>query len=91
MGIELDELIALLMTNHEIEFSWNGNSYMIQSEDGKFVMYQFEPEMKYIYNGMGSVDNTITNEMVLDLLKSDVLDGKSFIDRVDELQVVAIY
>ena len=91
MGIELYELIALLMTKHEIEFSWNGNSYMIQSEDGKFVMYQFEPEMQYIYNGIASVDKTKTNEMVLDLLQSNVLEGKSFIDRVDELQVVAIY
>ena len=91
LGIDLDELIDLLSRNHEALFTWDGKKYMIQPDNNKLVFYRFFPEFSAITQMSLEDDPLVGEKRVKQILSEKCLNGKSFLDLVDEIHVDEIF
>lgn len=93
LGVELKELFEFLETNHEIEFSYHGRTYSMEGDSAKaggieLVMYQCSPQVLCLCRI--PVGNN-RKKAVERLLSEKCLNGKSFLDLVDEIHVDEIF
>ena len=106
LGVDLSELIELLSTGHEAEFTLRNKRYVIQPEsqaddEWNLVLYQFEPEVDYLCRIPIFPDSSLKNEEVIrwpvggkcikQILNEKCFGGKSFLDLVDSIHVDNIF
>lgn len=106
LGLDISELIELLSTGHEAEFTLHNKRYVIQPEsqtddEWSLVLYQFEPEVDYLCRISIPPDSGLKNEEVIrwpvgekrikQILNERCFDGKSFLDLVDNIHVDNIF
>lgn len=96
-GITFDELIDYLMNNHEIEFTYNCNIYIIQPEVSD------DTHWLTIYTTEKDIDNqciakletpsnlTDAKDIISSLLSINCFNGKSFIEIEKEVHISTIY
>jgi len=96
-GITFDELIDYLINNHEIEFTYNSITYIIQPEVSD------DTNWLTIYTAEEDTDNqciakletpsnpTDTRDIISTLLSINCFDGKSFMEIEKEIHISTIY
>ena len=105
LGIKFEEFKELLSIGHEAVFVLDGKEYIIQPEhtgqSDELVLYQSEPEVVYLcripinkdaYTSISDrIRCTVGIEPVEQILSQKCIDGKSFLDLIQQIHVEEIF
>ena len=96
-GINIKEFCESLEHNHELEFEYNGNTYVIQSigEDNRYWLvaylcgdYKSENDLEYLVKEE-SFHKMITEKEVVDkVLNAKCFEGKSFFEIYQDIEII---
>ena len=96
-GITFDELIDYLMNNHEIEFTYNNSTYIIQPEASDdthwLTIYTAEKDTgnQCIAKLETPSNLTYAKDIISTLLSINCFNGKSFMEIEKEVHISTIY
>ena len=93
IGITLEEMFEALKNNHEVEFEYCDQSYIIQPEQNGMctqLIIGIESDGDYII-ASSSYNGDIDNECINALLNEPCFNGKSFNDISDAVTIVSVY
>lgn len=93
-GITFNELYDYLSGNHEIEFTYQNTTYVLQPEvcKGKsyIVIWTYPPNAKCVFRREIPKDGEIPKRFIDDALNAKCLEGKSFLEVEKDIHVEAV-
>ena len=92
----MDELCQSISHNHEVEFEYNGTTYVLQPEvngdKAYLVIWDCTPNMeKCIAKQEINVEGEIPKNIIDSILSETCFKGKSFTEIEHEIEVTVIY
>lgn len=95
-GISLPELYKVISTSHDVEFSYDGTTYVLQPEvdegNSFLVIWDCTPNSsKCIAKYKIPDQNTIPKQAINNILNDKCFNGKSFIEIEQFVVVEVIY
>ncbi|MCH4072455.1 hypothetical protein [Pseudoramibacter sp.] len=95
-GISMNELYDVISNSHDVEFTYDGTMYVLQTEiDGEntfLVIWDCTPgSPKCIAKYCIPDQNTIPKSVIDNILDDPCFDGKSFMDIKQDVVVDIIY
>jgi hypothetical protein len=95
-GISLSELYKVISNSHDAEFSYNGATYVLQTEvdedDSSLVIWDCTPNASKCLARYKIPDqNTIPKSVIDKILNDKCFNGKSFMEIEQDIVVDVIY
>ena len=93
-GINIKNFVDTLETGHELEFLYNGNTYVIQpiKEDGKHYLVAYlcndSGICEYIAKEEGLLKYGVEKEVIEKVLNTKCFEGKSFFEIYKEIEII---
>jgi hypothetical protein len=95
MGIQMDELRALISTGHEVEFTFKDNLYIMQPEiyEGRayLAIWDCTGEGVCIYRHSTPAEGEIPQDVIDNVFNEKCFSGKTFKEIEGEVTVKNIY
>jgi len=96
-GINIKEFCESLEHNHELEFEYNGNTYVIQpiGEDNRYWLvaylcgdYESENDLEYLVKEETFREAGVEKEVVDKVLNVKCFEGKSFFEIYQDIEII---
>lgn len=94
-GLTKQELYDILKNHHEVEFQFNGETFVIQPETegglSFLTLWRIDDDPACISKTQLSSKDTISDNEINSFLGEICLDGKSFLDIAEQVTVTIVY
>ena len=93
-GINIKNFVDTLETGHELEFLYNGNTYVIQpiKEDGKHYLVAYlcndSGVCEYIAQAESLREHGLEKEVIDKVLNTKCFEGKSFFEIYEDIEII---
>ena len=94
-GLTTQELYDALKNHHEVEFQFNGETFVIQPEtEGSsafLTLWRIDDDPACISKTAVSLDDMSSDHEINTFLEERCFDGKSFLDIAEQVTVTIVY